>query len=114
MLHFVTEASANVYSADNHCEDVESPSQPSRFQRSFSDGSGNNRHSNKLGFKVRSYISHGSSKLLKKRVPISVDGISDVITQYFEMGNLLGYDMDGNKEQVCQIFSSIGVIQVDQ
>lgn len=67
-----------------------------------------------MAFKARSSNSHGFSKFLKKRAPISVDNIYNVMAQYFQMGNLLGYDMDGNKEKVRQFFLSIGVIQVDQ
>lgn len=43
-----------------------------------------------------------------------VDDIKDVLKQYFEMGGLLGYDMESNKEWVRKILSSIGVVQVDQ
>lgn len=34
------------------------------------------------------------------------------MNQYVEMGRLLGYDMEGNKDKVKQILGSIGVIQV--
>nr|KAJ0213406.1 hypothetical protein LSAT_V11C400215910 [Lactuca sativa] len=58
----------------------------------------------------QSSTSHGSSKILKKKVLVVVD-IENVLKQYFEMGGLLGYDMETNKEQVKKILSSIGVVQ---
>ncbi|CAH1435947.1 unnamed protein product [Lactuca virosa] len=62
----------------------------------------------------KSSSSCGSTKLLKKKVPVVVDDIGDVLKQYFEMGGLLGYDMESNKDRVKKILSSIGMVQVDQ
>ncbi|CAH1442237.1 unnamed protein product [Lactuca virosa] len=62
----------------------------------------------------RSSGSHGSSKLLKKKVLVGVEDIEDVLKQYFEMGDLLGYDMKSHKDKVSKILSSIGVVQVDR
>lgn len=41
-----------------------------------------------------------------------VEDISDIMKQYVEMGRLLGYDREGNKDKVKQILASIGLIQV--
>ncbi|CAH1419764.1 unnamed protein product [Lactuca virosa] len=87
-----------------HCPS-DSLSQPPSFRR---DSKGPNSSNS------RSTSSHGSSKLLKKRVLAEVDDIEGIMKQYFEMGGLLGYDMENSKNKVRQILSNIGVIQVDQ
>ncbi|CAI9288683.1 unnamed protein product [Lactuca saligna] len=72
--------------------EAESPSQPPDYRRD------------------QSSTSHGSSKILKKKVLVVVDDIKDVLNQYFEMDGLLGYDMETNKERVKKILSSIVVV----
>ncbi|KAI3779422.1 hypothetical protein L2E82_09140 [Cichorium intybus] len=67
-----------------------------------------------LGARSTSAWSHGSVKILKKRVPVHVTGLEDIMKQYLEMGMLLGYDMESNKEKVKVLLESLGAINVDQ
>ncbi|CAH1453334.1 unnamed protein product [Lactuca virosa] len=85
-------------------DSTESLSQPPGFRRDVEMEHGNSK------IKCNSASSHGSSRLLKKWVPDDIEDISDIVKQYFEMGKLLGYDMEGNKDKVKQILASIGVI----
>lgn len=62
--------------------------------------------------KSNSASSHGSLRLLKKQVPSIIKDISNIMTRYVEMRRLLGYDMEGNKDNVKQILAIIGVIQI--
>ncbi|CAH1431366.1 unnamed protein product [Lactuca virosa] len=91
------------------CDDnvsTESLSQPPSFRRDAKLDPGTSK------IKSNSASSHGSSRLLKKRVSANIEDISDIMKQYVEMGRLFGYDMEGNKDKVKQILASIGVIQV--
>ncbi|KAL4573164.1 hypothetical protein LXL04_019961 [Taraxacum kok-saghyz] len=54
-------------------------------------------------FKSASSGSNCSFKILKRRVPVKINSIEDVMKQYLGMGSLLGYDMEGSKEKVQEI-----------
>nr|KAJ0219586.1 hypothetical protein LSAT_V11C300119750 [Lactuca sativa] len=72
---------------------VESLSQPLGFRRDVGMDHGNSK------IKCNSAGSHGSSRLLKKPVLADIEDISKIMKQYVEMGKLLGYDMEGNKDK---------------
>ncbi|CAI9299522.1 unnamed protein product [Lactuca saligna] len=87
----------------------ESLSQPPGLQREKLHGDFNLNAS-----ASRSSGSHVSSTLLKKRVLMGVEDFEDVLKQYFEMDDLLGYDMKSHKDKVSKILSSVGVVEVDR
>lgn len=57
-----------------------------------------------VSFKATSWNSNGSSNLLKKRVSTNVNHTTDMMKQYIEMGGLLGYDMEANRESLSKFF----------
>ncbi|KAI3508948.1 hypothetical protein L1887_23970 [Cichorium endivia] len=64
--------------------------------------------SDSLLYRGRRSNSLGSIKSYMKRVPVDVDTINDVMAQYMEMGNLLGYDMESNKLKVEKMLGRSG------
>lgn len=110
----VQQQQLDYHSVAQNSEEGDSQSQPPGFRRSYPVGAGKLINLHKVAFKSNSSSSNRSSTLLKKRFHVDVVDIFDVMSQYFELGTLLGYDMNGNKERVRQILSSVGVIQVDQ
>ena len=57
--------------------------------------------------------SHGSVRILKKPVPAKITGVEDILKQYVEMGELLGYDMESNQEKIQAMLASMGAVRVD-
>ncbi|KAI3740675.1 hypothetical protein L2E82_31145 [Cichorium intybus] len=70
--------------------------------------------SDSLLYRGRRSNSLGSIKSNMKRVPRDVDNINDVMAQYMEMGKMLGYDMESNKQKVEKMLGRSGVFKVFQ
>ncbi|KAI3708612.1 hypothetical protein L2E82_37908 [Cichorium intybus] len=67
-----------------------------------------------LLYRGRRSNSLGSIKSNMKRVPTDVDNINDVMAQYMEMGKMLGYDMESNKQKVEKMLGRSGAFKVVQ
>ncbi|KAI3790361.1 hypothetical protein L2E82_03344 [Cichorium intybus] len=65
-------------------------------------------------YRDRRSNSLGSIKSNMKRVPTDVDNINDVMAQYMEMGKMLGYDMESNKQKVEKMLGRSGAFKVVQ